>query len=186
MADWKDFYPDTCEAIPLNAPAPRGLPTSTHCFVDADWAGNLANRRSHTGLIIYLQNAPIIWVSKKQKTVETSTHGAELCAMKTAVEIIEGLRYKLRMFGVEVKGPTLIFCDNESVVHNLTKPESTLKKKHNSIAFHKTRESVASGVVEVHKIASKDNPSDLLTKVLSGALTFIHTSYILLCNALNM
>ena len=65
-------------------------------------------------------------MSKKQKTVETSTHGAELYASKIAVELIEGLRYKLRMFGVEIKGPTLLFCDNESVVHNLTKPESTL------------------------------------------------------------
>ena len=146
----------------------------------------MVNRRSHTGFIIYLQNAPIIWVSKKQKTVETSTHGAELCAMKNAVEMIEGLRYKLRMFGVEIKGSTRIFCDNESVVHNLTKPESTLKKKHNSIAFHKTRESVASGVIEVHKIASKDNPSDLLTKVLSGIQTSYHSSNILLCNASNM
>jgi hypothetical protein len=185
-ADWSDFYPGAEEAIPPNAPQPRGLPVSSHCYVDADWAGNLVNRRSHTGLIIYIQNAPIIWMSKKQKTVETSTHGAELCATKIALELIEGLRYKLRMFGVEIKGPTLMFCDNESVVHNLTKPESTLKKKHNSIAFHKSREAVASRVIEVHKIGSYNNPADLLTKVLSGVQTDYHTSNILLCNASNI
>lgn len=185
-AEWTDFYPGATEAIPGNMPEPRGLPVFTHCYVDADWAGNLLNRRSHTGLVIYVQSAPVIWVSKRQKTVETSTHGAELCATKMAVELIEGLRYKLRMFGVQLNGPTLVFCDNESVVHNLTKPESTLKKKHNSIAFHKTREAVASNTIEVHKIASKDNPSDLLTKVLSGIQTSYHSCNILLCNASNM
>ena len=44
MADWKDFYPGACEPIPPNAPITRGLPVSTHCFVDADWAGNMVNR----------------------------------------------------------------------------------------------------------------------------------------------
>jgi hypothetical protein len=32
--------------------------------------------------------------------------------MKNAVELSEALRYKLRMFGVPIKGPTNIFCDN--------------------------------------------------------------------------
>ena len=39
----------------------------------------------------------------------------EFIAMKTAVEMIEGLRYKLRM--MDIDGSTNVFCDNKSVVH---------------------------------------------------------------------
>ena len=63
-------------------------------------------------------------------------------AMKTAVEMIEGLRYKLRAFGVPVDGPAFLFCDNQSVVFNASTPESALKRKHNAIAYHKVRASV--------------------------------------------
>jgi hypothetical protein len=56
--------------------------------------------------------------------------------MRIAVELIESLRYKLRMFGVLLEGPVNTFCDNSSVVTNATQPASTLKKKHNSIAYY--------------------------------------------------
>ena len=80
--------------------------------------------------------APIVFQSKKQGSIETSSFGSELSAMKSAVELVEGLRYKLRMFGVEVEGPADIFCDNEAVTKNCSIPESTLKKKHHSIDFN--------------------------------------------------
>ena len=54
--------------------------------------------------------------------------------------MVEGLRYKPRMMGVQVDGPTNDFCDNAAVVMNTTKPESTLKKKHNAIAYHRVLE----------------------------------------------
>ncbi len=38
--DWSSFYPDAVEAIPKNAPAPRGKAIIMSCFVDADRAGN--------------------------------------------------------------------------------------------------------------------------------------------------
>ena len=56
--------------------------------------------------------------------------------MKMAVDIMQGFRYKLRMMGNKVDGPTCTFCDNESMVKNTMQPESTLKKKHNAIAYH--------------------------------------------------
>ncbi len=59
--------------------------------------------------------------------METSSFGSEFVAAWIAVELIEGLRYKLRMFGIPIEGPTNVFCDNQSVVTNTTKPESTLK-----------------------------------------------------------
>ena len=45
-------------------------------YVDANHAGNTANRRLHSGIIIYVNNEPTIWYSKKQKTVEASSFGS--------------------------------------------------------------------------------------------------------------
>jgi hypothetical protein len=106
------------------------------CFLDADHAGCRVTRLSHTGIIIYVQGAPIMWYSKWQNTVESSTFGSEFIAMKTAIEQIEALRYKLHMIGIPIEGPANVFCDNEAMFKNSAFPESTVKKKHNSIANH--------------------------------------------------
>jgi hypothetical protein len=166
--DWSEFYPDAEEPIPPNAPAVRGHGVSTSCFVDSDHAGCKATRRSHTGVILFVNKAPILWYSKRQNTVETSTFGSEFCAMKTAIDMIEGLRYKLRMMGIAVTGPTSVFCDNASVVQNSTAPESTLKKRHNAIAYHRAREAQAAGIIRVAWENGDTQIADLLTKLMPG------------------
>jgi hypothetical protein len=133
--DWNDFYRGVSESIPGEMPNPRGNTMSTHCFVDASHGSDRVTRRSQTGILLFCNKAPITWFSKRQNTVEASTFGSEFQAMKNAVEMIEAMRYKLRMLGVPIDGPTNIFCDNEAVYKNTSLPESTLKKKHHSIAY---------------------------------------------------
>jgi hypothetical protein len=127
--DWTEFYKDAKEQIPANAPSPRGHTVQINGFVDADHAGNKVTRRSHTGILLYLNCAPIIWFSKVQSTVKTSTFGSEFVAMRICTEMIEALRYKLRMFGIPIDGPANVFGDNKSVITNATIPTSTLKKR---------------------------------------------------------
>ena len=109
-----------------------------------------------------------MWHSKKQNSIETSTFGSEFVALKTAVEIIQGMRYKLRMMGVPIEGPTNVRCDNMSVVYNTSRPESTLKKKSNSIAYHFVRENAAMGVIRVAYEHTSTNLADCLTKTQPG------------------
>jgi hypothetical protein len=78
-------------------------------FVDADHAGNQVTRRSHTGILLYLNCAPIMWYSKARSTVELSTFGSEFVAIRIAVDLIESIRYKLRMFGVPLQGTANVF-----------------------------------------------------------------------------
>jgi hypothetical protein len=166
--DWKPFYGDVQEEEPVDMPVPLGLPVEVSCFVDANHAGNVVTRRSHTGLIIFVQNAPIIWYSKKQNTVESSTFGLELVALRVARDLISALRIKLRLFGVPLKGPANVLCDNLGVVKNTSIPESTLtKNKHNSINYHIVRESAAMGMLRVGKEDTETNLADVLTKILS-------------------
>jgi hypothetical protein len=57
-------------------------------------------------VLLNVNSALVLWHSKRQNTVEASTFGLEFIAAKTAVEMVEGLRYKLRMMGFPVLGPT--------------------------------------------------------------------------------
>ncbi len=161
---WYDFYPDAAEGLPHDMPTPRGRSVKLACYVDADHAGNLMTRRSHSGIILYLQNTPIIWFSKRQNTVESSSFGSEFVALRIATEMIEALRYKLRMFGVPIDGATDVFCDNKSVATNASVPSSVLNKKHNSICYHRVREAQAAGTVRVGWIEGEYNKADLATK----------------------
>ena len=170
--DWTDFYGDLKESIPSNAPPPRGNPVQTTAFVDANHAGNQITRRSHTGILIYCNSAPIFWYSKAQSTVETSTFGSEFVALRIAVELIEALRYKLRMFGVLIDGASNVMCDNKSVVTNSTEPASVLKKKHNAICYHRVREAVAAKIIRIAHIPTGQNLADMFTKPLGGCKLF--------------
>ena len=89
--------------------------------------------------------------------------------MKHGIETLRGIRYKLRMMGVPVDGPSYVFGDNMSVVTNASKPESTLKKKSNAICYHAVREAVAMGEVLVAHVPTQKNLADLFTKVLHGS-----------------
>ena len=119
-------------------------------FVDAAHASDLVTRRSVTGIVIFIN------------------------------KMMEGLRYKLRMMGIPIEGPTNTFCDNLSVVKNATDPSSMLKKKHNSIAYHKVRESVAADVQRIAHEPGHSNLADVLTKPLPAPTFHKHVHCILM------
>ena len=93
-----------------------------------------------------------------------------MMALKNSVELVEALRYKLRMFGAPIEGATNIYCVYEAVYKNCSIPEYTLRKKHHSIAYHRKREAVAAGTCRIAKEDWKTNISDLFTKILSSIL----------------
>jgi hypothetical protein len=169
-ADWKNFYGDVKEPLPPNMPKPRGKGVVLRLFVDSDHAADKLHRRSRTGFIVYLNCAPIIWYSKQQGTIETSVFGAEFVAMRTGFEATRALRYKLRMMGIALEEPTYCYGDNMSVIYNTQRPESTLKKKSNSICYHFCREAVAMGEVMTAHVRSEDNPADICTKIIPGGI----------------
>ena len=139
-----------------------------NCFVEADHAGDVVSRRSHTDILLYVNIASVIWYSKQQKFLETSTFGLESTALKIATKRIEGLRYILRMFGVHIDGPANVFGDNQPVINNTTIPESPLRKKHVAICYHRVREACASGLIRNAKENSRTKLTDILTKSLDS------------------
>ena len=161
--DWSSFYGKIKEEIPENIPTPLGRELVMTAFVDADHAGDKTNRRSRTGFIIYLNNAPIYWLSKKQTSVETSSFGSEMVAMRQCAEYIRGLRYKIRMMGIPLNDPSFVYGDNKSMIYNTSIPESVLRKKNNSITYHFIREGTACGEWKTAYIPRDENIADILT-----------------------
>lgn len=137
VEDWKDaVYGTYFEEKPPNAPRCRGISFKIVVYVDSDHAGDNVTRRSKTGFIIYLNSEPIFWSSKKQRSMKTSSFVSEFIAMKLCCEYLCGLIYKLRMTGIPCDFPSFVCGDNKSVLVNLSKPYSVLKKKSSSIAYN--------------------------------------------------
>ena len=136
--------------------------------VDADHAHDRQTRRSISGIIIFVGRTPVVWISKRQGSVQASTYGAEFNAMRTAIEEILSIRYSLRSFGVPVTSASRVFGDNMSVLLNIQQPDSQLRKKHLAISYHVARESCAARIVEPFYIPSSQNYADPLTKQLAA------------------
>ena len=111
-----------------------------------------------------LNNTPISWYSKCQKTLESSTYGSELVASRIAVETLMSLRYFITMLGCQLEPSSMMLGDNMAVVLNTTIPSSALKKKHLACNYHKVRESIAAGFIRFSHIRSEENMADILTK----------------------
>ena len=136
--DWasSEFGNQVKEKFATNMPEPRGTGLIIRAQVDADHAGDTTTRRSRTGFLVWLNKAPIYWMSKKQASVESSPFGSEFTAMKQCTEYLRGLRYKPRMMGIPIIGPAFVYGDNQSVLANTTIHDFTLKKKSQSIDYH--------------------------------------------------
>ncbi len=147
-------------------PTPLGKLVRITEFVDANLYFDLVTGRACTGLLIFLNQTPIDWYCKKQSTVACATFGSEFVAAKTATEKANDLRYTLRMMGIPVDYETFVFGDNLAVITQSTIPHSQLGRRHNALAYHFTREGVATGMLRMFHIPGTQNPSDCLTKFL--------------------
>ena len=99
-------------------------------------------------------------------SVETSSFGSEFIVMEQWCEYLCGLRYKLHMMGMPCEAPAYIYGDNQSVLANTTIPNSTLKKKSQSIAYHFVMEGSARDEWWTSYINRHENEADLFTKLL--------------------
>lgn len=59
------------------------------CYVDADWAGDVTDRKSTTGYIIRLFGNVVYWKSRKQNSVTKSSTSAEYVALSECVSEIK-------------------------------------------------------------------------------------------------
>ena len=150
---------------------------------DADWSGDLDDRKSTTGYYFKFQGngAAISWEVKKQATVALSSTEAEYQAMAAAVQEAIYLRALMKDFGYPMKEPTYIGEDNQSCIKMCHNPVMHKRSKHIDTKLHFMRERVENGEVGIHYIPTEDMTADILTKSLPRIKVEKHR-YVLLGN----
>ncbi len=148
-------------------------------YVDADHAHDIITRRSVTSILLFVNNIPIKWFSKRQKTVESKSYGSQLVAARIATEKVMEMRHNLRMLCVPIDGHASMLGDNRSVVLSTTMPSIMLNKKHNTIAYHRVRQAIAARILHFVHTPTEQNYADMLTKSL-GVQKFYALACILL------
>ena len=97
----------------------------------------------------YTRNTSLM-VFKMPKHHWKATFGSKTKALKIAMELNNAFWYKLCSFKIDIDGATRCFCNNMSDVKNASVVESTLNKKHSSIAYHKVCKSIAAVAIKVY------------------------------------
>lgn len=111
-------------------------------FSDADWCGDRVDRRSTTGYMFKLSNAPISWCSKKQPVVALSSCEAEYIATSYAACQANWLDSLMKEIHIEMPEPVQLFVDNKSAINLAKNPVSHGRSKHIETRFHFLREQV--------------------------------------------
>ncbi|UYV66792.1 hypothetical protein LAZ67_4002870, partial [Cordylochernes scorpioides] len=134
--------------------------------VDADWGGNLADRKSQTGLVFFLAGGPIAWESKKQQTVALSSTESEYIALCEAGKEAVYLRALLDEmgFGELLNEPTVLKTDNQGAQQLARNPVHHARNKHIDIKWHYIRSICSDGLIEVVHTPTQENVADILTK----------------------
>ena len=134
-------------------------------YVDSDYAGDLDKRRSTTGYVFTLTRAPVCWRCTLQSTVALSTTEAEYMAVTEAVKEAIWLRGLLEELGISQRSVT-IHCDSMSAIYLAKNQVFHARTKHIDVRYHFVRDVLEDGDVEIVKVHTKDNPADMLTKVV--------------------
>jgi hypothetical protein len=140
-------------------------------YADADWAGDLDNRKSTTGYIILIGKCVVSWLSKKQSTVSLSSAEAEYMAISAATQEILWIRQLLNEITFIQNQPTLLYIDNQAAIAISENDTHHSRTKHIDIRHHFIRDAIKDNTVKVKWINSQNQLADILTKGL-GKLRF--------------
>ena len=135
-------------------------------FIDADWAGNLDDRKSTSGRAFFLGKRLVSWTSKKQNCTSQSTAEAEYVAATVNCSNIVWFKQLLEGMKQEIKEPIVMFRDNTSAINISKNPVMHSKTKHIAIKYHFVRELVQEKEIKLEYVHTKEQIADIFTKPL--------------------
>ena len=162
------FYGYVKEKIMLDKTSVYGKPVEIAINVDTDNVGDKLTYYSHTGIIIFVNFAPILWYPKRQYTIKSSSFGSKVVDLRMDPELIKILHYKICMICVTLSGPTYSLVHNKEVVNGAFIAEWKFTKKHIGIFYHTLCKASSQGIWWVGFIKGKHNITDFLTDSLYG------------------
>ena len=135
-------------------------------YSDADWAGDVLDRKSTSAYLFMLGGAPISWMSKKQATIALSSTEAEYLATTQAAKEALWLRSLLADLGHPQQQPTTIHEDNQGCIALSKNPVFHARTKHLDVQAHFIRHQVKANQVTLEYCPTQDMVADFLTKPL--------------------
>ena len=135
-------------------------------YTDVDYAGDLINRKSTSGMVQYLGPCLVSWGSKKQNTVALSTAEAEYVAAAACCSQMLWIKQQVRDFGIKFDCVP-IYCDNTSAICISKDPVHHSKVKHIHIRHHFLKDNVDQGYIKLEFCETEKQIADILTKPLS-------------------
>jgi hypothetical protein len=136
-------------------------------YCDADWAGDVDDRKSTTGCAIKINDCLINWISKKQSTVALSSAEAEYMAISATIQEMKWIRNLLIELNVLSDLTPRLYCDNQSAIAISQNDKFHNRTKHIDIRHHFIRDAIKNKEVILEWIESKDQQADILTKSLT-------------------
>jgi hypothetical protein len=139
-------------------------------YVDSDYAGDRTDRKSTYGSIFMLFNGPLLWSSRKQRSVSTSTTEAEYVALCQGSKDAIWFRDLFKELGfTQFLGDSRavqIYSDNQGCIALAENPENHARSKHIDVQYHYTRQLVEYGKIKLDYCPTEEMLADALTKPL--------------------
>lgn len=153
-----------------------------HAWVDADWAGELARRRSTSGFLIFLCGGPVAWGSKLMQIIATSSMQAEFQSYYYCITTLLYMKHLFEELGIEYKRKVPLFTDAQAAQRAALNPEAHQRTKHFEVKYWWVRSFVGEGAqafIEMIYIPTQMMVVDNLTKVASPVMTSTHTDHMM-------
>ena len=137
-------------------------------YSDADWASSIDDRKSISGICIFLGGNFITWSSRKQTVVTRSSTAVEYRALASAAIDLIWMQHLLTEIGINLQlTPPILWCDNQGAQALASNHVYHARTKHIEIDVHFVRDLLTTNKLEVRYIPTEFQPSNLLTKALS-------------------
>ncbi|XP_046391667.1 secreted RxLR effector protein 161-like [Ischnura elegans] len=135
-------------------------------YVDADWGGDIQDRKSTSAYIFKLGNSAISCSSRKQSSVALSTTEAEYVSAASASQEGVWLRQLLHDLGEVQNEPIIIYEDNQGCIKIASNEKFSARTKHIDVRHHFIRDLMKNNVIQLVYCRSEDMIADALTKPL--------------------
>lgn len=137
-------------------------------YSDSDWANNVNDRRSISGMLFLMGEGLISWKSKKQSVIALSTCEAEYIALSSCVQEAKFLQQLYAdMMGAHRK-QIKVYVDNQSAIALAKNPINHQRSKHIDVRFHFVRQEIENQNIALQYIPTEFNKADAFTKPLSA------------------